>query len=195
MAPVIAPVQTSLDFPPSTTVVVIGGGIIGLTAALTLAERGISVVVLEKGRIAAEQSSRNLGWIRKTGRDKFDLPLSVESDRLWSEMPQRVGADVGYSQAGIMYVARTESEMAGHETWIKSVGGQSLDFTSVEPGEHRPIGPGRFWQVGRRNFYTIGRARGANSREQRDCDGGYGKRSFSRRKLRCPYTGNVCGQG
>ncbi|KGF69421.1 D-amino acid oxidase [Hoeflea sp. BAL378] len=142
MAPVIVPVQTSIDFPPSTTVVVIGGGIIGLTAALTLAERGIPVVVLEKGRIGAEQSSRNLGWIRKTGRDKHDLPLSVESDRLWSEMPQRLGADVGYSQAGIMYVARTEAEMAGHETWIKSVGGRSLDSRLLSPANIAELVPG-----------------------------------------------------
>lgn len=56
MAPKIAPVITSNTFPTSTEVVIIGGGIIGLSAALTLVERGISVVVLEKGKIAAEQS-------------------------------------------------------------------------------------------------------------------------------------------
>ena len=37
-------------------VVIVGGGIIGVSAALTLAERGISVVLLEKGEVAAEQS-------------------------------------------------------------------------------------------------------------------------------------------
>lgn len=58
MAPTIAPVNTSTTFPFATSVVIIGGGIIGLTAALTLAERNIAVVVLEKGRIAGEQSSR-----------------------------------------------------------------------------------------------------------------------------------------
>ncbi|MFV3016982.1 FAD-dependent oxidoreductase, partial [Pseudomonas sp. KHB2.9] len=52
MAPTIAPVNTSTTFPFATSVVIIGGGIIGLTAALTLAERNIAVVVLEKGRIA-----------------------------------------------------------------------------------------------------------------------------------------------
>ena len=42
--------------------VVIGGGIIGVMAAWHLAERGLSVTVCEKGRIAGEQSSRNWGW-------------------------------------------------------------------------------------------------------------------------------------
>ncbi|RKE79380.1 FAD-binding oxidoreductase [Rhizobium sp. AG855] len=142
MAPVIVPVQTSPDLPEQTTVVVIGGGIVGLTAALTLAERGVPVVVLEKGRIAAEQSSRNLGWIRKTSRDKVDVPLALASDALWAEMPKRTGTDVGYRQAGIMYVARTDDEMAGHERWIKSVEGLSLDSQLLSPAEIARLAPG-----------------------------------------------------
>lgn len=127
MAPTIEPVQTSSDFPASTTVVIIGGGIIGLTAALALSERNIPVVVLEKGRIAGEQSSRNLGWIRKTSRQLDDVPLALASDRLWAGMPKRVGSDVGYRQSGIMFLARTEEQLATHEAWLKSVESLSLD--------------------------------------------------------------------
>ncbi len=142
MAPVITPVQTSPAMPPSTTVVVIGGGIVGLTAALNLAERGIPVTVLEKGRIAGEQSSRNLGWIRKTSRGRVDLPLAQESDRLWAEMRQRVGADVGYSQAGIMYVARNEAQMAAHEAWLASVKGLDVDSRLLTPADIAKLAPG-----------------------------------------------------
>jgi glycine/D-amino acid oxidase-like deaminating enzyme len=135
LVPVITPVQTSAGLPASTTVVIIGGGIVGLTAALNLAERGIPAVLVEKGRIAGEQSSRNLGWVRKMGRSKADVPLSLASDHLWAEMPARVGVDVGYRQAGIMYIVRTEAELAKHRDWLESVRDLPLDSRLLTPAE------------------------------------------------------------
>ncbi|KIY41050.1 hypothetical protein TZ03_09135 [Pseudomonas sp. 10-1B] len=38
------------------------------------------MVVLEKGRIAGEQSSGNLGWVRKTNRHAHDIPLTLAAD-------------------------------------------------------------------------------------------------------------------
>ena len=158
MAPTIAPVNTSTEFPSTTAVVIIGGGIIGLTAALTLAERNIPVVVLEKGRIAGEQSSRNLGWVRKTSRHAHDIPLALAADRLWAQMPERIGADVGYRQEGIMFVARNEAQMAMHESWLKSVEHLSLDsrlLSNREIAQKVPGGAGE-WAGG---MYTPSDAR------------------------------------
>lgn len=150
MGPKIAPVHTTGQLPSSTTVVIIGGGIVGLTAALTLAERNIPAVVLEKGLIAGEQSSRNLGWVRKTSRAADDIPLAQAADRLWSAMAKRVGCDVGYRQAGIMFIARTEAQMAMHENWLKSVDHLALDshlLSAQEIASRVPGGKGQ-WQGG-----------------------------------------------
>ncbi|PFG11205.1 NAD(P)/FAD-dependent oxidoreductase [Marinobacter sp. LV10MA510-1] len=135
MTRTLNPVTTADELPSSTSVVIIGGGIVGVSAALALAERNISVVLLEKGQIAGEQSSRNLGWIRKTSRHLDDIPLAQAADRLWAALPERIGREVGYRQAGITFLARTPEQMAMHEAWHKSVEHLSLGSELLAPSD------------------------------------------------------------
>ena len=116
-----------LAFPPdgplpeAVEIVVIGGGVVGVTAALMLAEWGVPVLLCEKGRIAGEQSSRNWGWIRIQGRDLREIPLMLESQALWRRFGVESPADFGLRQKGIAYIAANEEELAGHEAWLASV--------------------------------------------------------------------------
>jgi glycine/D-amino acid oxidase-like deaminating enzyme len=135
-------VQTDIELPDRSSVVVIGGGIIGVSTALFLAEKGFSVILCEKGRIGAEQSSRNWGWCRTMGRDFNEIPLAMESLRLWRGMNQRTGRETGYRQPGILYLCETEQEVAAQEQWLdqaklfqvesRLLRGQELD--GVMPG-------------------------------------------------------------
>ena len=76
--------------PAETDVVIIGGGVVGVTAALLLAEWGVPCVLCEKGRIAGEQSSRNWGWIRKQSRDaRLRTRTCQPADLIW---PARIAA-------------------------------------------------------------------------------------------------------
>src|SRR3954465_8877952 len=102
MGPTPDPVTSDTALPAKTDIVVIGGGIIGTSAALELAERGIAVVLCEKGTIAAEQSSPNWGWVRKRGGDPRELPLIIESLRLFENLNARTGAETGFRKSGIL---------------------------------------------------------------------------------------------
>lgn len=117
MGPNVELVSSSPDFPTQTEVVVIGGGIIGVATALSLVSRGVPTVLLEKGRVAAEQSSRNWGWCRRTGRDLRELPLINLSMQLWDGMNQRVQQDTGFAITGIAYAARTEAQWQRYQKW------------------------------------------------------------------------------
>ncbi|WP_114964427.1 NAD(P)/FAD-dependent oxidoreductase [Alkalilacustris brevis] len=121
--------------PTQADVVVIGAGIIGVMTAWYLARRGFSVVICEKGRVAAEQSSRNWGWIRQQGRDPHELPIMMEATRLWPELEAECGEDIGYRRCGVLYLAGSESEMAAYEHWLETAQAHDLETRLVGRAE------------------------------------------------------------
>lgn len=123
------------DLPASADVVVIGGGVIGVSAALYLARAGQRVVLLEKGRVAGEQSARNWGWIRVQGRDVAEVPIALEARGLWREIAAEVDVDIGLVTAGTLYLARSEAEMAAYRGWLEDVAGLGLDTRLIGAGE------------------------------------------------------------
>src|SRR5215213_5109521 len=103
-------VETSPKPPASADVVVIGGGIIGVFAAYYLVQRGLSVALVEKGRIGAEQSSRNWGWCRQQNRDARELPMATKSLELWEQFAAESGEDTGFNRHGLLYLSNDEAE-------------------------------------------------------------------------------------
>src|SRR5712692_11532752 len=83
------PAQSARDLPDSIDVVVVGGGFCGLSAARTLAKRGVKVAVLEANSIGWGASSRNGGMVL-TG-----MKLSAETlaKRYGMELTRRMYAD------------------------------------------------------------------------------------------------------
>ncbi|WP_428493482.1 NAD(P)/FAD-dependent oxidoreductase [Rhodopila sp.] len=118
MVPELIDVETDTTLPPRADVVIIGGGIAGVSTLLALAEQGVSAVLLEKGRLAGEQSSRNWGFCRTQGRAQAEVPLALESLRLWDRMDRLVGDEVGFQRAGACYLCDTKAEVAGYEAWL-----------------------------------------------------------------------------
>jgi glycine/D-amino acid oxidase-like deaminating enzyme len=137
-----ASVETDEVLPARVDVVVIGGGIIGVTTALYLARRGVSVAVCEKGEFGAEQSSRNWGWVRKMGRDPRELPLAVDGLREWGRMNEMVGGETGFRVRGITYFAADEAIMAKYLTWTDYAKPFGLDTRPLTGDEVAGFFPG-----------------------------------------------------
>jgi len=138
--------------PARSDVVVIGGGIIGASAALFLARKGLSVTLLEKGRIGGEQSSRNWGWCRTMGRAPAEIPLAIESLRLWENLDREMDGALGFQRCGIAYLYDSEREIAAAEAWLNAASPYQLgarrlgadDIGKLLPGAARPFRGGLF---------------------------------------------------
>jgi len=142
MAPRVDPVASDETLPARADIVIIGGGIIGTSTALFLAQRGASVALVEKGHIAGEQSSRNWGWCRKMVRDPREIPLIIESLRLWQGMNQMVEAETGFRTCGIMYLAENAADLARLEGWLDYAREYQLDTRVVDRAEVARLLPG-----------------------------------------------------
>lgn len=142
MSPPLDPVASDAALPRHASVVVVGGGIIGVCTALFLAQKGHSVVVCEKGRIGGEQSSRNWGWCRTLGRDPREIPLSIESLRFWRGMNQLTERETGFRQAGIVYLFDTEAQMAAQEAWAVQARTYQIDVRALRGAELAAVAPG-----------------------------------------------------
>ncbi len=150
MGPQVDTLASDPGFPAQVDVVIVGGGIIGTSAALFLAQRGVSVMLCEKGHIAGEQSSRNWGWVRKARRDPREIPLIVESLRLWEGMNETVEAETGFRRTGIVFAAESEEDVARYETWLDYARPYQIDARLISGAEldRQMPGAGSRWKAG-----------------------------------------------
>ena len=142
MGPYVDSIISDEVLPAATHVVVIGGGIVGTFAALTLANRGIPVVLCEKGFIGCEQSSRNWGWCRQAGRDVREMPLIVRSLQLWREMNRLTESDTGFRECGVLYVGESEADEARFTAWADMAKPYDIGTRIVRGAELGALMPG-----------------------------------------------------
>ena len=124
-----------MALPEAVDVVVVGGGIVGVSAAYFLAKRGVPVALCEKGRIGGEQSGRNWGFVRVQGRDPAEVPMMLESQRIWRGLAQAIGADLGYREHGCLYLGRDRAELDKLAAWLEIARLHQLDTRVLTPRE------------------------------------------------------------
>lgn len=143
-------IESSSNLPASADAVIIGGGIIGVFSAYYLTQRGMRVVLLEKGRIGAEQSSRNWGWCRQQNRDARELPMATKSLELWERFAAETGEETGFHRCGLLYLSNDDEELATWTRWrdfARSVGVTTHLLSPAEATERGRV-TGRQWRGG-----------------------------------------------
>jgi len=85
-------------------VVIVGGGVTGLSAGWWLARSGVKVTVLDKGIVGWEASGRNGG-----GASHYQSPLFDEEHRMWPQMDDLLGYPTEHQKDRIL-IAMTERQ-------------------------------------------------------------------------------------
>jgi sarcosine oxidase subunit beta len=109
-------------------VLVLGGGIVGTSAALHLRKLGLSVILLERDRVGQRASGVNFGGVRQQGRALRELPLSRRARKLWADLPALIGIDGEFTVGGHLRLGRSEQDMAVIEQHCRDVAPYGLNF-------------------------------------------------------------------
>jgi len=119
----------SPDFPASVDVAVVGGGYCGLSAARTLAKRGVNAAVFEAETFGWGASSRNGGMVltgmklpaptlvKRYGREAVRkmYAASLESIDFVEQIVHEENIDCSFSRCGHLEVACKQSHFDGYE--------------------------------------------------------------------------------
>src|SRR6056297_2039800 len=88
---------------------VVGGGVVGLAAAYSLADRGVDVTLCERGSLGNGSTARAAGGIRSQFSTRVNVELSLASKSVWNAFEEEFGVDIGLRKNGYLFLARSDA--------------------------------------------------------------------------------------
>jgi sarcosine oxidase, subunit beta len=127
--------------PDSAAVVVVGGGVIGASAAFHLAEAGVDVVLVERAQLASGSTCKAAGGVRTQFSDVLNIELAQRSLDAFRDFGRRPGWEIDFRQVGYLFVLAREPDL---EVFGRSVALQNehgLDSRILTRDEARELCP------------------------------------------------------
>ncbi len=94
--------------------IVIGAGVIGISTAFHLAERGLKPVILERKEIGYGATGKSSGLVRMHYDLEVESKLAWESFQYFRNWSERVGGECGFRRTGFLHI-----ETADHEVQLR----------------------------------------------------------------------------
>jgi sarcosine oxidase, subunit beta len=127
--------------PRSADVVVVGGGVIGTSAAFHLAEAGVGVCLLERDELAGGSTSRAAGGFRAQFSDPLNIELGRRSIEAFTRFPERPGNEIDLHPVGYLFLLDREEDVAAFRESVALQNELGVPGRFVELDEVRELCP------------------------------------------------------
>ncbi|MBJ9755343.1 NAD(P)/FAD-dependent oxidoreductase [Burkholderia cepacia] len=107
-------------------VAIVGGGLVGASAALALTRRGLRAGLFERRDCGAQASGVNYGGVRCQGRPAEQLPLALRARRIWDRLPELIGIDGEFVVSGHLRLARSDADLDALDAYATLAGEYGL---------------------------------------------------------------------
>ena len=93
----------------------VGGGVIGTSAAFHLAEAGSEVLLLERAELASGSTSKAAGGVRAQFSDPLNIAIGLRSLEAFERFPERPGAEIDLHRVGYLFLLDREEDVPAFE--------------------------------------------------------------------------------
>jgi glycine/D-amino acid oxidase-like deaminating enzyme len=98
------------------SVVIIGGGVIGVSVAFHLAEAGVpDVVLLERNELGSGSTCRAAGGVRAQFSDELNIALGARSLAAFTRFGERPGQEIDLHQVGYLFLLSSSDDVVAFE--------------------------------------------------------------------------------
>lgn len=124
------------NLPTRARVVVVGGGIVGVSVAYHLAKLGwTDVVLLERGQLSCGTTWHAAGIVGQLRNHSSLTNLMLESSRLYASLEAETGLGTGWNQSGAVWVAASQDRMVQFRRTVDQATAQGIDAHLISVSE------------------------------------------------------------
>ena len=113
--------------PESASVLIVGGGVVGTSAAFHLAEAGVDVVLIERAELGSGSTSKAAGGVRTQFSDALNIEIAKRSLAAFRDFGRRPGWEIELKQVGYLFALTTESDVEEFERSVALQNRYGLD--------------------------------------------------------------------
>lgn len=127
--------------PDSASAVIVGGGVIGTSAAFHLAEAGVDVVLIERAALGSGSTCKAAGGVRTQFSDVLNIEIAKRSMDAFRDFGRRPGWDIELKPVGYLFVLARPADVEEFERSVALQNERGLDTTMLSVGETRALCP------------------------------------------------------
>ena len=134
--------RTGRDLPPKAAVVVVGGGVIGLSTAYHLAAAGVrDVVLVERAAFGSGSTCKAAGGVRAQFSDRVNIELGMRSLRAFERFREQLNQEIDLHQVGYLFLLDSPEHVKTFEQNVALQNELGVPSRMISVSEARQLSP------------------------------------------------------
>ena len=130
------------ELPSRASVVIIGGGVMGVSTAYHLAQAGVcDVVLIEKGELGSGSTCKSAGGVRAQFSDEVNIELGARSLRTFETFEATFDQPIDLHQVGYLFLLENPQDVAAFEKNIALQNARGVPSRLIDVAEAKALSP------------------------------------------------------